>query len=294
MQISGANQLMGIAEGQFDGHSHVFEKTLELADDRRYSPTRDAPWSEYRSLLINHKLNGAILVQPSFLGSDNSYMLSVLDQARDDTELAIRGVAVVEKETDLITLSNMRNRGVIGIRLNLISRNNHRDFDIAEWQRIFRHLNDLGMHLEVYNTSAAMADMLPALLDSVDRLVIDHFGMPNFSDPLNDPCQKAIRQAPAGRVFVKASGPYRVFNGRGSQMAATLCKPVFDALMESIGPEQIVWGSDWPFTQYETAHTFKETVQWRELWSGSNEPEAKQRLHPTARSVFTAGGFSTF
>ena len=82
MRFSGANELMGIFNGDFDGHAHVFQAGLPLEPDRRYTPDYTASLKVYLRLLQQNGLDGGLLVQPSFLGTDNAFLLSALEAAR--------------------------------------------------------------------------------------------------------------------------------------------------------------------------------------------------------------------
>ena len=48
---------------------------------RRYTPDYDASLDDYAALLVENHLGGGLLVQPSFLGSDNSFLLESLSRA---------------------------------------------------------------------------------------------------------------------------------------------------------------------------------------------------------------------
>src|SRR5438876_523740 len=61
-----------------DSHAHVFSRGLKLAATRRYAPDYDATLAEYLNHLGAHGLSHGVLVQPSFLGTDNSYLLPAL------------------------------------------------------------------------------------------------------------------------------------------------------------------------------------------------------------------------
>jgi predicted TIM-barrel fold metal-dependent hydrolase len=45
---------------------------------RRYAPSYDAPLGDYLGQLLAHGFSHGVLVQPSFLGTDNRYLLSAL------------------------------------------------------------------------------------------------------------------------------------------------------------------------------------------------------------------------
>src|ERR1700752_4066277 len=75
-----------------DAHAHVFVRGLPLAPTRRHAPDYDATLTAYSALLQRHAISHAVLVQPSFLGTDNSFFLDVLKRFPD----RFRGVAVVD------------------------------------------------------------------------------------------------------------------------------------------------------------------------------------------------------
>ncbi len=274
MIMTGANNLIGTKKGSFDGHAHVFKTSLKLATDTRYQPSNCALWETYKDLLLANNFDGGILVQPSFLGTDNTYLLDVLDESRQSNELNMYGVVVIDHDTDFSELLRLKGLGVIGIRLNLISGGRSKEFKLSDWIDLFRMMNDLEMHLEVYNTSHEMAKLIPILTHHVERLVIDHFGLPDADDFQNDPCQLAIRKAPLGRVLVKASGPYRTFKNMSSEEAAKKCIPICQSLFDAIGPDNLIWGSDWPWTQFEAAHDFASTLEWSKSWQPGNQDKA--------------------
>ena len=108
MRLTGANKLMNIADGRFDGHAHVFDTSLRLTASRRYSPTHNALPQYYFDLLQTHGLDGGILVQPSFLGTNNSYLLNVLHEASLADELTMRGVIVVDPDINDVELARLK------------------------------------------------------------------------------------------------------------------------------------------------------------------------------------------
>ena len=61
-----------------DGHAHVFLKDMPLAGTRRYAPSHDATPADYLGLLDAHRVTHGVLVQPSFLGTGNDYLLAAL------------------------------------------------------------------------------------------------------------------------------------------------------------------------------------------------------------------------
>ena len=78
-----------------DSHAHVFLRGLQLAPNRRYAPDYDAPLERYLAELDANGVTHGVLVQPSFLGTDNSYLVECLGRAGG----RLRGVAVVDPAT---------------------------------------------------------------------------------------------------------------------------------------------------------------------------------------------------
>ncbi|QRG26799.1 amidohydrolase family protein [Halomonas binhaiensis] len=77
-----------------DTHAHVFRADLPLAPGRRYSPDYDASVDSFLGHLNLHGVSHGVLVQPSFLGTDNSFMVAALRQHPS----RLRGIAVVDPE----------------------------------------------------------------------------------------------------------------------------------------------------------------------------------------------------
>src|SRR5215475_3889842 len=99
-----------------DTHAHVFHRRLPLAPGRRYAPDYDAPVQLYLQQLDRNGMTSGVLVQPSFLGTDNSYLVESLEAARG----RLRGIAVVDPAVSMDALRALDRAGVVGIRFNLL------------------------------------------------------------------------------------------------------------------------------------------------------------------------------
>ena len=97
-----------------DAHAHVFRRDLPLAPNARHAPQRDALLDEYLGLLDRHGITHAVLTAPSFLGTDNSFLLRAL--AREPARL--RGTVIVDPDVDTGELRRLQGSGVTGVRLN--------------------------------------------------------------------------------------------------------------------------------------------------------------------------------
>ena len=261
MRFSGANELLGQASGRFDGHAHVFRSDLPMIADRRYTPSYDAELRAFVELLRNNGLDGALLIQPSFLGTDNSYLLSQLLAATAIPNMTVRGVATLDPDTSKEEISELSNAGIVGLRLNLIG-GSARVFDIEPLDKLLRRIDAFGWHVELHCEGALLAPILGSLLKRCRAIVVDHLGLPDGNAPLECTGLSAILAAPLGRVYVKASAPYRVFSQVAGDEAALRCAPVVDRLVNGIGNRHLVWGSDWPWTRFENLHSYTDTLAW--------------------------------
>lgn len=225
--------------GTVDTHAHVFSRALPLAERRRYSVDYDATPQAYRAMLAGNGMARGVLVQPSFLGFDNTYLLAALSQ----DPASLRGIAALDKTTPRSELERLAKAGIVGIRLNLIGRANP-ELGSAAWQRHLGEIAALGWQIEVQSEAGRLPHLLPGLLESGAPVVIDHFGRPDAALGIDDPGFRfLLNNGGNGRVYVKLSGAYRV-GERIADRAAPL-------LVEAFGPQRLLWGSDWPHTQFE-------------------------------------------
>ena len=231
-----------------DSHAHVFVRGLPLASGRRYAPAYEATLDDYRAMLASLGLSHGVLVQPSFLGTDNSFMLSCLDAHREQ----LRGVVVVDPARDIGHIEAWHARGVVGVRANLIDAALP-DFGDAVWAPFLECMVNLNWHLELQIEAARLSAIAPALLASGVRLVVDHFGRFDPALGTRDPgFASLLSLGPTRQVWVKVSGAYRVSPDRRDPAAAlAVAVSAWPALVREFGVDRLVWGTDWPHTQFE-------------------------------------------
>lgn len=249
-----------------DTHAHVFERGLPLANARRYAPSHDATLPAYLAQLDAHGVSHGVLIQPSFLGVDNSYLLAALKQAPQ----RLRGVAVIDPAAPEALLAQMHTEGIVGIRLNLIGTPNP-PLTSPVWRAALARLHALGWHVELHAEARRLPALMQPLLDAQVNVVVDHFGRPDPTLGVDDPGFVALLAAGrTRRVWVKISGAYRNgSHGRGEAIAQAAMPRLKDAL----GLDRLVWGSDWPHTQFESQ------ISYDKMWAfaGVLLPDAAER-----------------
>jgi predicted TIM-barrel fold metal-dependent hydrolase len=226
-----------------DSHAHVFVRGLPLAATRRHAPDYEATLAEYLALLDAHGVSHGVLVQPSFLGTDNSFLIDALRAC----PRRLRGVAVVDPGVDDAALQAMADAGVCGIRLNLVGMPLP-DFSLPDWRRLFARVRALDWHVELHRESRDLPLAAQPVLDAGCALVVDHFGRPASAPASADSGFAWLLDAAAcGRVWVKLSAAYRNWP---VTIAAAAARDAAQALLKACGPDRLVWGSDWPHTQH--------------------------------------------
>lgn len=242
-----------------DTHAHVFLQGLALADTRRHTPDYDATLAQYLALLDAHGLTHGVLVQPSFLGTDNSHLVEAL-RAQPER---LRGVAVVDPAITDEALQALAAAGVVGIRLNLIGLPLP-EIQTPAWRHLLDRINALGWHVEIHVQAARLADIMPALLQAGCRLVVDHFGRPDPALGVTDPgFAYLLRQADSGRVWVKLAAAYR--NWPAADCAAS-GREATQQLLRACTPARLMWGSDWPHTEHRHLASYPAATQWLDAW----------------------------
>lgn len=237
----------------FDTHSHVFRRGLPLAATRRYAPTYDATAEDYLAQLDTNGISHGVLVQPSFLGFDNSYMLDALRRYPK----RLRGIAVVDpaviEEDELAAFDQ---QGVVGIRLNLAGLPLP-DPTSPPWRKLLAWLAAHRWQVEVHREIKDLSPLVNQLLDGGVNVVLDHFGRPDPARGREDPAfQQMLSWGASRRLWVKVSGVYRINPGHDAQAAE-----IYRALRDGLGIDRLVWGSDWPHTQNESYIDYATTLK---------------------------------
>ncbi|MBN3840262.1 amidohydrolase family protein [Burkholderia sp. Ac-20349] len=226
-----------------DAHAHVFARGLPLAPVIRHAPDYDASLDAYVAHLAAHGITHAVLVQPSFLGTDNTYFVDVLRRYPQ----RFRGVAMVDPAISDSELDALDRAGVVGMRLNLVGLPIP-DFGAPVWRALFARINALGWHVEIHRGIEDLHAITAPLLAQSCTLVIDHFGRPSPTLGERAPSfRRLLLLADTGRVWVKLSAAYRnSVAGDGAIDAFGAAR----ALRTAFTAERLVWGSDWPHTQH--------------------------------------------
>ncbi len=227
-----------------------------MVANRRYAPDYDASIATYVANLDANGLRGGVLVQPSFLGTDNAFLADTLTQHRD----RLRGVAVLAHDASEASIDHLHVLGVRAHRFNLVGRD-AAEATTAQALDLIDRVSERGWHVEVHAHAANLKPILDAWSARNATIVVDHMGLPDPSLGIADPdFQALLDRGRAGRhpIYVKLSAPYRHRGGPSAQYAS--------ALLNAFGASRCLWGSDWPWTQFEGQHSYADTLAWFDGW----------------------------
>ena len=249
-----------------DSHAHVFAPDLAFVTPRRYTPPYAATIEQFAGHLDAHGIAMGLLVQPSFLGTDNSHMLEAMAKFPG----RFRATVMLDPAATTQELIALEKRGAIGVRFNLAGLPLV-DFTSGPYPAFLARLRERDWHVEIHREGRDLPRLLAPLMESGVRIVVDHFGRPDPQAPLEDPGFKyLLGTGRTQRVWVKMAAAYRNGLVEGGERVALATTP---NLLEAFGPQRLIWGSDWPHTQHESLVDYGSTRAALDRWV----PDAKQR-----------------
>ena len=223
-----------IPAGAVDTHAHVIS-AASFVPNRSYTPP-EASGDQYIAMLDQIGMTYGVLIQVSVNGQDNEPMLRVLDQHPH----RLRGVAVPLLGQSDSYYQNMKDRGVVGIRVNVMFSGG--GLDLSQLEECDALAKDWGWHIQFLLDANDLPVLMPRMNRMHSTLVIDHMGFLKTSVGITSPGFKSLVELVRERAWVKVSGAYRL-----SDQAPTYADvvPYAQALIEA-APDRCVWGSDWP------------------------------------------------
>lgn len=240
-----------LSKTAIDTHFHVFKAGIAQAG-ARYVPDYDAPFSNWQATARPLGITRGVLVQTSFMGSDNTQLVAELTRWPD----VLRGVAVVEPGATLQTLQPLHRAGVRGIRLNLAGMSH----DLSRWSRaaaFWDAFQSLGWHLELHTDIGLLPQVLAQIPDEM-ALVIDHMGKPEAISAHDITVRALTDRARCGNVHLKLSGAYRLGGLDAGQLARLW--------LGELGADRLLWGSDWPCTNHESLANYARLLHSLHEW----------------------------
>lgn len=230
-------------DGSIDCHAHVIDpQRFAYVDGAGYRPqphetgTREA----FTATLDAHDVTHALLVQPSCYGIDNAAMLDAVARSRG----RFKGIAVVAPDIAERNLTALADRGVVGVRFNLVTYDRHA-LAKAGAAGLLDRLRDLAWSAQIYAHDEQWPELAPILRRNRVKVLIDHFGVRNIAAGIDSSGFRSVLElGRTGLAAVKLSAPFRLVSRPGAHAELD---GFAAALLEAFGIAGCVWGSDWPF-----------------------------------------------
>jgi len=245
-----------------DTHMHAFgppDRYPSVATPRYDHP--GASLQQYASVAAALSIERMVFVQPSFYGTDNSFVLEALKEIGPRA----RGVVILpDTEVAASVLEELHERGVRGLRVDFFGMHDHGAANSECLQALRRAAGlarSLGWHVELYSPGVVIRDLTPHLPEIGVAVSVDHMGYMKGGHGLTDTdFEKFIETVKSGQVWVKLTGPYRLSNGADWHHADEMARALIEA-----APERMLWGTDWPHIpdcSLDTGALLARLVRW--------------------------------
>ncbi|WP_342723631.1 amidohydrolase family protein [Bradyrhizobium sp. B097] len=228
---------------RIDCEVHAFRQEV-----RRATPVIDGTLERLESAARGCAITGLVLVQPTFLHGDPMELFTQASRA----QMPVRLVPPLVQSLAPVVMEEWARSGTVGLAITLDDHDPLAESLEAALQ--------LGFHLEVSGGVEGREGLAESLLADGHRLVFRDFGLADGTrDPTWDPrLERLLALAEGAEVWVKLSGIGRVADGWAKAAAGRL--------LERLGPEQLLWGSQWPHVTAAHAYapTYAQTLDWLE------------------------------
>ena len=270
-----------------DAHVHVWTPdTKQYPLDRNYTVADMQPPSFTPQELMAHasqsNVDRVVLIQMSFYGVDNSYMLDVIENQPQ----RYSGVAVIDSEDRLEdTIKDLKAKGVRGFRIVAGNQNPATWLKGKSMKKMWGIAADMGM--------AICPLMNPQHIDSINkmcrqyprtRVVVDHFARIGVTgkistDALGDLCRLAHHK----NVYVKTSAFYALGKKKSPYMDLG---PMIQKCRDAFGSQRLMWATDCPY-QVGGDHTYADSMELvRSRLKFRSAEDRQWMLEKTAQKVF--------
>jgi len=275
-------------DGYVDAHVHVWTPDIQkypLASG--YTKERMRPPSftpeELFAQCRPHGVTRIVLIQMSFYGFDNRYMLDVMKAHPG----VFGGVAVIDESAKDVkcTMLQLAEQGVRGFRIRSTKEKAESWLDSPGMQEMWKIGAEEGLSMCLL----ADPDSLPAALKMCQKfpetpVVIDHFariGMRGAVDPSE--LDWLLKFAQFEKARVKTSAFYAL----GKKKAPyTDLGPMIRQLRDRFGAKRLMWATDCPF-QVGNGHTYNDSIALiRDRLDFLSEEDKEWMLRKTAEEVF--------
>lgn len=242
--------------GYIDAHSHVWDQDFARYPILpEYDPAQIRPVTFTPNELLAHcrpcGVDRVVLIQMSYYGFDNSYMLDAIAAHPGK----FRGVAVIDHAPPDVAeeMARLREAGVRGFRIQPGDADPSDWLEDDEWRRFVGIAGELGMAV----CPLIDPQFLPALGRAAQSFpettfVVDHLGRVGCGRPLEaghvaDLCALAF----CPNCNVKVSAFYAL--GQGEPPYQDIV-PLIQQVYEAFGASRLMWATDCPYQVVKSSY----------------------------------------
>jgi predicted TIM-barrel fold metal-dependent hydrolase len=223
-----------------------------------------------------------LLVQPSCYGVDNAAMLDAIAGSRG----RFGGIAVVAPDVSERQLAALADRGVVGVRFNLVNYDRHAIAKAAAAGLLDR-LRDLACFAQIFAQDEQWPELAALLRRSKVKVLIDHFDVRDIAAGVDSAGFRSVLElGRSGIAAVKLSAPFRLVSRPG---AYGELDGFAAALLDAFGVDGCVWGSDWPFLAVPDAPRYGDLLAVPARWLADPTDRLRVLRHNPIR-LFGFGG----
>jgi len=271
-----------------DAHVHVWTpdtKKYPLSDAFKVSDM--VPGSFTPEELFAHckpqRVTKIVLIQMSFYGFDNQYMLDCMEKHPG----VFSGVAIVDENKPglKMTMGSLGKKGVRGFRLYTDRDKASKWKDSVGMKEMWSHAAESGQSMCLL----ANPDALPFVNNMCEqypktRVVVDHFARIGVSGSIDKAALDDLcRLSKYDNVFVKTSAFYALGQKKAPYKDLG---PMIQRLVSEFGAQRLMWASDCPY-QVTVGHNYADSIGLIRDQLDFLSPEDKQwMLRKTAERVF--------
>lgn len=265
-----------------DAHLHLWVKdpdTYPWSPIGGYIPENEAPLPQFQKVMAENKIDGAVLVQPTPYGWDNSYLLD----CKNTEPEKFKAVVLVDplSLTGSEELTQLTEQGADGIRINLHLR------PVQDWEnKWFFVLLEKCVNLKLPVCLQLTPDYLQFLnkliVDFPTDFIIDHLGRPITGSLSTDGnFINFLALSEYNNVYIKLSG-MNYYSTEPAPYKDTW--KLLKTVKEHFRYDHCMWGSDYPFVEDHWSYT--ENLNFIRRSLQFKEDELDFILDHTARSIW--------
>jgi predicted TIM-barrel fold metal-dependent hydrolase len=234
---------------KIDSHVHVWvqkPRQYPWQPIGGYVPENEAPAEMLLALMDSAGVDGAVLVQPTPYGWDNSYLLDTVERY----PRRFRCVCLVDPlaEDGSQTLRRLVEEHLIaGIRINWNIHSPELWLTNAHHHMLWKTASELAVPICLQLTPEHLRLLGNMADEYAVRVVVDHLGRPaKAAQPSASQFEELLSLAKRENVHVKLSG-LNYYSGEAAPYRDVW--PLIEAVCERFGARRCMWGSDFPFVQ---------------------------------------------